>query len=529
MLMGYDEDTQARAARRKKRKRRQRTMGVLILLFLILVIAGVGYYIVFGNSKVNPELIKNGLGTAGNAVSGLIRTGKDALPDSIKEKLPSGWFETETESETETEAPTETETETENHSDEEAAQLIAEADAMAVSYDYDGAAKHLKASDLYAVRTDLQQKVSEYKTQKAACVAIAPEDVTHVFYHTLVVDPSKAFNPDLDGYAGWQQWMTTISEFDEITQEMYDRGYVLVSIHDLIKKTTNEDGSVTIEPNNIYLPEGKKAFVLSLDDLCYYHTYDNHGVASKIVLDENGKPTCEYVQDDGTVVTGAYDAVPRLDAFLEEHPDGCYKGARGIIALTGYNGILGYRTDGTYSEDHNTNSEVYYRDDLQSEWLANHPDFDWEQECEDAKKVVEAMKADGWEFASHTWGHKNVGETDYDDLVRDTERWFEYVSPLIGETDAIIFAHGADISSSGYTEDNAKYTYFKSKGFDIYCPVDSVPYTTTVTSEYLHQGRRNLDGYRIYNDAISDNPMTADLFDASKVLDPDRPLPVPDL
>ena len=266
-----------------------------------------------------------------------------------------------------------------------------------------------------------------------------------------------------------------------------------------------------------------------MDDLSYYHTYDNHGVASKIVLDENGKPTCEYIQDDGTVVTGAYDAVPRLDAFMEEHPDGCYKGARGIIALTGYNGILGYRTDGTYSKDHNTNSDVYYQDDLQSEWLANHPDFNWEQECADAKAVADAMKADGWEFASHTWGHKNVGETDYDDLVRDTERWFEYVSPLIGETDAIIFAHGADIASDGYTSDNAKYEYFKSKGFDIYCPVDSEPYTTTVTSEYLHQGRRDLDGYRIYNDAISENPMAADLFDASKVLDPDRPLPVPDL
>ena len=72
-------------------------------------------------------------------------------------------------------------------------------------------------------------------------------------------------------------------------------------------------------------------------------------------------------------------------------------------------------------------------------------------------------------------------------------------------------------------------TNIKSKGFDIYCPVDSEPYTTTVTSEYLHQGRRDLDGYRIYNDAISENPMAADLFDASKVLDPDRPLPVPDL
>ena len=525
--MGYEEDTQARAARRKKRKRRQRTMGFLILFLMILVIAGAICFVILGNDGDNLELVKNRLGTVGETASGWIQSVRDSLPDGVKEKLPAGWFETETESETETE--TQSETETEDHSDEEAAQLIAQADSMAVSYDYDGAAELLKASPLYAVRTDLQQKVTDYEAQKAACVAITPEEVTHIFYHTLVVDPSKAFNPDLDGYAGWQQWMTTVSEFDEITQEMYDRGYVLVSIHDLINKKTNEDGSVTIESNTIYLPEGKKAFVLSLDDLSYYHTYDNHGVASKIVLDENGKPTCEYVQDDGTVVTGAYDAVPRLDAFMEEHPDGCYKGARGIIALTGYNGILGYRTDGTYSKDHNTNSDVYYQDDLQSEWLAKHPDFNWEKECADARAVADAMKADGWEFASHTWGHKNVGETDYDDLVRDTERWFEYVSPLIGETDAIIFAHGADIASNGYTSDNAKYEYFKSKGFDIYCPVDSEPYTTTVTSEYLHQGRRDLDGYRIYNDAISENPMAADLFDASKVLDPDRPLPVPDL
>ena len=388
--MGYEEDTQARAARRKKRKRRQRTMGFLILFLMILVIAGAICFVILGNDGDNLELVKNRLGTVGETASGWIQSVRDSLPDGVKEKLPAGWFETETESETETE--TQSETETEDHSDEEAAQLIAQADSMAVSYDYDGAAELLKASPLYAVRTDLQQKVTDYEAQKAACVAITPEEVTHIFYHTLVVDPSKAFNPDLDGYAGWQQWMTTVSEFDEITQEMYDRGYVLVSIHDLINKKTNEDGSVTIEPNTIYLPEGKKAFVLSLDDLSYYHTYDNHGVASKIVLDENGKPTCEYVQDDGTVVTGAYDAVPRLDAFMEEHPDGCYKGARGIIALTGYNGILGYRTDGTYSKDHNTNSDVYYQDDLQSEWLAKHPDFNWEKECADARAVADAMK-----------------------------------------------------------------------------------------------------------------------------------------
>ena len=48
----------------------------------------------------------------------------------------------------------------------------------------------------------------------------------------------------------------------------------------------------------------KIPFVLSLDDLSYYHSYDGRGIASKMVLDENGKPTCEYIQDDGSVITG---------------------------------------------------------------------------------------------------------------------------------------------------------------------------------------------------------------------------------
>lgn len=407
---------------------------------------------------------------------------------------------------------------------------ITEADRLAAMYDYDGALELIKGIASYEENPALQERAAGYEAQKAACVAISPENVTHIFYHSLVVDPSRAFNPGEEGYDGWQQWMTTISEFDKITQSMYDKGYVLVSIHDLITKTKAEDGTVTISPNAVYLPEGKKAYVLSLDDLCYYHTYDDHGVASKIVLDEEGKPTCEYIAADGTVSYGDYDAVPRLDTFLEEHPDGCYRGARGIIALTGYNGILGYRTDGAYSEEHNTNTDVYYADQEQIDWLAEHPGFDWEQECAEAKKVADAMKEDGWEFASHTWGHKAVGDATYDSMVSDTQRWMQYVSPLIGETDAIIFAHGQDISPTGaYDSSNEKYMYLKSQGFDIYCNVDSTPYTTSVTADYFHQGRRNLDGYRIYQDAYNDGGLTSDLFDALAVIDLERPLPVPDL
>ena len=45
---------------------------------------------------------------------------------------------------------------------------------------------------------------------------------------------------------------------------------------------------------------------------------------------------------------GKYDLVPILDRFVEEHPDFSYRGAKAILALTGYNGVLGYRTDETY-------------------------------------------------------------------------------------------------------------------------------------------------------------------------------------
>ena len=52
--------------------------------------------------------------------------------------------------------------------------------------------------------------------------------------------------------------------------------------------------------------------------------------------------------DDGSISVGAYDLVPLLDEFIEEHPDFSYRGAKAVLAFTGYNGILGYRTAASY-------------------------------------------------------------------------------------------------------------------------------------------------------------------------------------
>ena len=393
---------------------------------------------------------------------------------------------------------------------------IADADVMAMGYDYDGAVELLRSLEDYDQDAEIIAKIAEYEATKSTMVAVDMNEITHIFYHSLVVDPERGFAGNDSAAAGFKQWMTTVDEFNKITQAMYDNGYVLVDLHDLVNETTDENGTVHFTTNQIMLPEGKKPFVLSLDDLCYYHSYDGRGTASKMILDANGKPTCEYIQADGTTVTGAYDCVPLLDQFLEEHPDGAYHGARGTIALTGYNGILGYRTDIAYKTGENLTAD-------QQAWLDAHPDFDWDKECAEAKKVAEGMIADGWKFASHTWGHIRIGDASLESIKTDTEKWMNYVAPLIGGTDTIIFAHGQDLSDwHDYASDNEKFAYLKSQGFNFFCNVDSSQYFLQIRDNYVRQGRRNLDGYRLWNDVHGEKNRTSDLFDATQILDPAR-------
>ena len=107
------------------------------------------------------------------------------------------------------------------------------------------------------------------------------------------------------------------------------------------------------------------------------------------------------------------------------------------------------------------------------------------------KKVADAIKADGWTFASHTWGHIRVGDKPIETIQADTEKWLTYVAPLIGGSDIIIFAHGQDLSDwHDYTMDNEKFAYLKSQGFNIYCNVDSSQYFVQVRVQLPAYGTR---------------------------------------
>ena len=392
--------------------------------------------------------------------------------------------------------------------------VLLNAQIMYAQYNYDAAIQYLKSQPDFDVNKDYMDLAAKCQVAKGSLVEYPLEQVTHVFFHTLIKDTSKAFDGDSDE-AGYNQMMTTIDEFNRIIQILYDKGYVLVSPHDMA--TVNEDG--TMSRGKILLPEGKTPFVLSQDDVSYYHYMDGDGFASRLVLDENGQVKAEYIEDDGTVSVGNYDMVPILDEFISQHPDFSYRGRKGVLAMTGYNGVLGYRTDIAYKTGENLQ-------DNQREFLESHPDFDYEAEVTEATKVAEAMKATGWEFASHTWGHMNATDRSAEDLQTDNEKWEAYVAPILGKTDMIIFAFGADIGGwEGYSMDNPKFAYYKSRGYNYYCNVDSSQYFVQITDEYFRQGRRNLDGYRMYY-----NPdLLSDLFDVSEVWDSTRPTPVPEM
>ena len=392
--------------------------------------------------------------------------------------------------------------------------LFAKADRLAAMYDYDAAVEALANSD-YREDPEALRRIEQYQATAATMVAADNSEITHVFFHILTVDTARAFTDDKQG-KDFNQVMTTIPEFEKILQQMYERGYVLVGLHDIAEMQKQDDGTEKMVSKKIMLPEGKKPFVMSEDDVCYYEYMEGRGFADKMVLDENGKLKLQYTDAAGNVSIGDYDIVPILDNFIEEHPDFSYRGAKAIMAFTGYNGVLGYRTDETYD--------------------ASSPNYDpkntanpnIEADRETVKTLMKALVEDGYELASHSWGHINFTNRSLADLTRDTDRWERNVETLMPEPcDIILYPFGADIGDwHPYSADNEKFQMLEKAGFRYFCNVDSTKAWTQISGDSLRQGRRNLDGYRLWKDYCGEDSKLSDLMDVQSVFDTRRPTPI---
>jgi len=307
--------------------------------------------------------------------------------------------------------------------------------------------------------------------------------IYHIFFHSLVVYPKLAFNNPKFG-SGYKKWMITRDEFEKILPELYKNNYILIDITSLYG--VDKDGKVF--KKDIYLPQGKKPLIISLDDLAYYYSLIGHGFADKLVFDKNGNIATEIIAENGKKeVTRDGDVVPILDDFVTSHPDFSFKGAKGIIALTGYEGILGYRTDKIKSPN-------YIKD------------------VESVKKIIFKLKDTGWRFASHSYSHNkaySTGVISIDKVEQDAILWDKEVKPLIGETDIFIGPFGQI-----FKENDPRRIYLISRGFKMFCGV-GVDLYFNYFSNSITMDRVDIDGLRL----VYTPNLLSEYFNVTSIID----------
>lgn len=383
--------------------------------------------------------------------------------------------------------------------DAEAAELVTKADILAAGYDYEAAIATVDsfAGDFYDFDRLIQARDRYVLAQDALVVWNDPSKVPNLACNALVYDAEKAY-ADPENKNVFRKNFITVSEFTGILDQLYEKGYVLVNMEDIVTATENADGTVSYAAGEILLPEGKKPLMLTQTHINYYgYMIDSNAFASRLVVDENGEVTCEMITGEGTV-TGAFDLVPILNAFIKEHPDFSYRGARAILAVTGYEGIFGYRI----------NPDV-----KQSQGI----EF-YDEQAAGAAAVADALRASGYTLACHTYNNQPYGDISAEKLQADLDKWIDNISPVIGETDAFVFARTSDIAGTG-SYSGEKYTILKNAGFRYYygfCD-DSNPWIQ-ISPDHVRQGRLVITG-----SALTGSPeLFTDFFNVEDILDPHR-------
>lgn len=268
--------------------------------------------------------------------------------------------------------------------------------------------------------------------------------VEHLFFHPVVLAPALAFTSDRLG-KNFRDYFVTVGELRAILDQLDRKGWTLVDIHRVA------DGTVRVPP-------GRTPLVLSEDDVNYYDYMRQHGLAWRLALDKAGNVEAEVHDAHGVHLTRE-DLVPMLDDLVVAHPEFSADGAKAILAPTGFQGLLGERTQ-------NGDPGALTR----------------------ARAVARRLTATGWTFASHSYGHIDMRKASLPVATRDTERWLAEATPVLGRTDVYVYPFGAEPPLS-----SPVVAMLRAHGFRILCDIDAVPRLTRSHGVVL-MARRHIDG-----------------------------------
>ena len=362
----------------------------------------------------------------------------------------------------------------------EAETLKSRAAAMAAEYDYENAMKTL--ANYSGGLTGNQELLNLYNSYKEALNDLVVWDdlsaIPNLSFRTLVADLGKAA-ADPDRGSRYKKNYITTDEFTRILNQLYENGYVLVSLSDFAAPANAEDGSVTVNRTSIRLPEGKKPIILTQEGVNYYsHMEKSCGFADALTVNASGELTCIMGETEG-----AFDLVPLLNAFLAEHPDFSYEGARATIAVSGYDGLFGHSLDQTDA----------------------------------IKTVADKLRAEGYDIACYTYADMEYADYGVAGLQEDMDKWFAEVTPVLGETDILVYPTGGDIQGQeAYS--GSRYDALHGYGFRYFVGTGSGASWGMTAPEYARHTRTIVSAVN-----LQQHPDWFEgLFDAATVLSAER-------
>ncbi len=322
------------------------------------------------------------------------------------------------------------------------------------------------------VKKTLQKKEVKSPQIKESLVEYSGP-IEHLFTHCLISYPKIAFNKDNFMRSDYDKDCLTPIEFKRVLSSLYKKDYVLIKMSDTYKIVNGK-----AEKKKIYLPKGKKPLIFSFDDVNYAVKKMNHGMVDKIILDKDGN-IATYTQNANKKISYNKEFVTILENFIKNNPNFSFNGAKGLICLTGFDGILGYRTDLTSPN-------------RQSEIAA-------------VKPVIAKLKQLGWEFASHSYGHYHMKHLSLQSFKNDVNRWKNEVESLIGKTEVYVYPYGEYEITDNAGNVSKKHKLLKEAGFVMFCGVGSkyfygmAPFNTSLKNRILFMDRRPIDGFDLRN------------------------------
>ena len=371
----------------------------------------------------------------------------------------------------------------------ESQRILEEAERMAAGYDYQGAADLIASFNNGDLTNypDLTQKKADYINIQSSMVEHKdPSTIPNLSFHVLIHDMARAMADDDDLKGQYNKNFVSTTEFTKILEQLYSNGYVLVDFDSFTGTSTGVDGSETYYSTSIFLPEGKKPVMITETMVNYFgYMIDSNddwvadaggdGFASKLVV-QNGEIKAEYVDANGQTSVGNYDLVPILEDFIKQHPDFSYRGARATLAVCGMQGIFGYRTNTSFVSIPSLGNDFY------------------EQECADAKVLVQALREKGYTLACYSYDNVSYTGKSATQVEADINNWKNQIVPIIGDVDVIVYARESDIPD--YSGNVFKVLY--NAGFRYFVRHTVKEPVTEVNTTYVRQSRLMVTGMNMF-------------------------------